>query len=238
MLQVTGIDSAECIDKLILIPNMIGAICAKTIRDNFKIDVVVFESEPKVGGRLGSYDRNSVPFTAGASYFTTQGPHMKRYLKDLLSQAAISEWKPRVGMVGKSALTSGEYVGFIPAINTQEEEVNIEAWIEDQPKTGAPRPGGNMRPATAFWNPATNIPIYDLPAPSPLHRRRYSAETSLHRHMLLKSIAHLDLAARLLSAAAVATVVIRPSTTLTGHGFAASHLVQSPKCKAIVIKPI
>jgi hypothetical protein len=38
-------------------------------------------------------------------------------------------------MVGKSALTSGEYVGFIPAINTQEEEVNIEAWIEDQPKT-------------------------------------------------------------------------------------------------------
>ena len=41
-------------------------------------------------------------------------------------------------MVGKSALTSGEYVGFIPAINTQEEEVNIEAWIEDQPKTGAP----------------------------------------------------------------------------------------------------
>ena len=217
---------------------MIGAICAKTIRDNFKIDVVVFESEPKVGGRLGSYDRNSVPFTAGASYFTTQGPHMKRYLKDLLSQAAISEWKPRVGMVGKSALTSGEYVGFIPAINTQEEEVNIEAWIEDQPKTGAPRPGGNMRPATAFWNPTTNIPIYDLPAPSPLHRRRYSAETSLHRHMLLKSIAHLDLAARLLSAAAVATVVIRPSTSLTGRGFASSHTVQSLKCKAIIINPI
>ena len=218
---------------------MIGAICAKTIRDNFKIDVVVFESEPKVGGRLGSYDRNSVPFTAGASYFTAQGPHRKRYLKDLLSQAAISEWKPRVGMVGKSALTSGEYVGFIPAINTQEEEVNIEAWIEDQPKTGAPRPGGNMRPATAFWNPTTNIPIYDLPAPSPLHRRRYSAEISLHKRQHVARTHHtVDLAARLLSPAAVATVVIRPSTTLTGHGFAASHLVQSPKCKAIVIKPI
>jgi hypothetical protein len=142
---------------------------------------------------------------------------MKTCLKNLLSEAAVSEWKPRVGIVGKSALTCGEYSGFIPAINTQEEEVNIEAWIEDRPKTGAhallilpftscqapishlekswqseriilcmyehaqmvgsvgaPRPGGKMRPASTFWDPTTNVPIYDLPAPNPLHRRSHA----------------------------------------------------------------
>ena len=57
---------------------------------------------------------------------------MQPYVKSLLEEAAISEWKPRVGMVGKSAITSGDYSGFIPAINTQEEEVNIEAWIEQR----------------------------------------------------------------------------------------------------------
>jgi len=46
--------------------------------------------------------------------------------------------------------SAGEYVGFIPAINTQESEVNVEAWIENRPQTGAPRPGGKTRPATTF----------------------------------------------------------------------------------------
>ena len=115
-----------------------GAICAKTIRDYFKIDVVVFESHDQVGGRLGSCERGGIPFTAGSSYFCAKGPHLKPYIKTLLEEAAISEWKPRVGVVGKSAITSGDYVGFIPSINTQEEEINIEAWIENRPHTGAP----------------------------------------------------------------------------------------------------
>jgi len=151
-----------------------GAICARTLKDNFKCEVVVFESEAKVGGRLGSMERGSIPFTAGGSYFAAQGPHLKKYLKNLLAEAAISEWKPRVGMVGKSAITSGEYAGFIPAINTQEEEVNIEAWIENREKTGAPRPGGKVRPATTSWDPSINVPIYDLPAPIPVHRRSHA----------------------------------------------------------------
>jgi predicted NAD/FAD-dependent oxidoreductase len=136
--------------------------------------VVVFESEPIVGGRLGSYEHSSIPFTAGASYFSAQGPHMQKFLKQLLEESAISEWKPRVGIVGKSAVTSGEYVGFIPAINTQEQEINIEAWIENWPKTGAPPPGGKARPASTFWEPTKNVPIYDLEAPTPIHRKSHA----------------------------------------------------------------
>jgi len=151
-----------------------GAICAKTIKDHFGIDVVVFESEGHVGGRLGAEERSGIPFSAGASYLTAQGPHMKKYLTELLREGAISEWKPRVGMVGKSGHTSGEYQGFIPAMNMQEEEINIEAWIEDRPKTGAPRPGGKSRPACTFWEPQNNVPLYDLAAPNPLHRRSHA----------------------------------------------------------------
>ena len=78
------------------------------------MDVVVFESESKVGGRLGSYERSCIPFSAGASYFCAEGPHMKKFLKGLLEESAISQWMPRVGMVGKSAVTSGNSIDSLP----------------------------------------------------------------------------------------------------------------------------
>ena len=43
-----------------------------------------------------------------------------------------------------------------------------------RPHTGAPRPGGNARPTSTFWDPSTNVPMYDLPAPNPPHRRSHS----------------------------------------------------------------
>lgn len=57
-------------------------------------------------------------------------------LQEFLESAAISEWRPRVGVVTKASISTDTTQGFIAAMHTVEDEINIEAWLEARPRTG------------------------------------------------------------------------------------------------------
>lgn len=146
--------------------------CAKYLCDCFGIQVVVFESEDIVGGRMGHATKSGVPFCTGASYFHAAGPHIRGQVQGWIEAGIVGEWKPRVGVVTAQSYGSDTLQGFTPAMHTLEEEINVEAWLENRPKTGVPRhANAGPRPATAFHNPIDNISVHPLQPPTMPHRR-------------------------------------------------------------------
>ncbi|KAJ1480876.1 hypothetical protein T484DRAFT_1809399, partial [Baffinella frigidus] len=153
-----------------------GASCAKTIKEMLAVEVVVIESAKAPGGRCGAVQRSGVEFAAGGvPYFTASGPHLGPLITDLIASAAIHEWCPRIGVISRCGIGQPNEPTLVPAMETIEKEVNIEAWLRSRPKTGGPSLLHQPPPATAFAaNPAQGIPRHDLEAPNPRHRRSHA----------------------------------------------------------------
>ncbi|EKX51158.1 hypothetical protein GUITHDRAFT_103078 [Guillardia theta CCMP2712] len=154
---------------------MAGAICAKTIREQYRIEVVVFDSDLRAGGRLGALERNGITYSSGAPYFCFNGPYMRQMFAGLAEEAIIAEWNPRVGILSKASETDGNSMGFAATLNLIEGERNIESILIHRHLTtdsnASKQSSSNMRSVTL--DPHSHLQASDLPLPHLPHRKSH-----------------------------------------------------------------
>eukprot|EP00960_Hanusia_phi_P056526 763303-Hanusia_phi.AAC.11 len=152
-----------------------GAICAHTIHEQYRIEVVVFDSELRAGGRLGSVESSGILYTSGAPFFCFNGPYMRQMFAKLADEAIVAEWHPRVGILSKASETDGDRMGFVATLNLTEGERNIESLLLHRNASTSSNTSSqfaSMR--SAELDPHADLQAPDLPLPHFPHRKCHS----------------------------------------------------------------
>ena len=77
-----------------------GLSLAKELKD--LAEVTVFDENPQIGGRLRVLKLDAYDCDSASQYFTARKPVFKKFIKPMLQNNEIIQWKPRVMTIGDS----------------------------------------------------------------------------------------------------------------------------------------